>query len=163
MSGWSVGSVIRWIVGSVIRGGVLGSAFAHTVPDDVDALVLSNGELGTADCAHSHGGVRSGVDLDWFGVVALSRLATDIEDVLGVGLTLEVDEVDDSFGVHGGLRLNAIVWGAHQVDLGGGFAGSSSRGNDDKKRERVKRNKAKDSCGFHNGNCDYGAIMYRVA
>jgi hypothetical protein len=107
--------------------------------------------------------VRPSVDLDWFGVVDLSGFATDVEDVLGVGLTLEVDKVDNSFGVHGGLGLNAIVWGAQQMDLGGGLASGGSRDNDKKKRKAVKRNTAKDSCGFHSGNCDYVAIMYRVA
>ena len=110
-------------------------AFAHTVPYDVGPTVLSDSELSPANGAHSHSSVRSAVDLDRFGEAVVSWLAADVEDVLGVGRTFEVDEVDNTFGVNGALWLNAIVRCAQQTNLGCGFVSAGNRGKKERERE----------------------------
>jgi hypothetical protein len=49
--------------------------------------------------------------LTWIGLEnsAWPGSPADVENVLGARVTFEVDEVKDSFGVDGGLGLNAVV------------------------------------------------------
>src|SRR5262245_20851411 len=108
--------------------------FPHAVPDDVDTAILSHGELRSTNCAHGHGSMRLSVDPDGFGKLILSRVAMNVKDVAGSGLAFEVDEVNDSFGVRGSLRLDAVVRCADRRDcdgLGSGKAGDEREGQDD--------------------------------
>jgi hypothetical protein len=123
----------------------------------VDATVLSQGKLSAANGARGHGSVWPTIDLDWFGELVVSRLATDVENVPCAGLTFEVDEVNNSFGVNRRLRLNAIGGSAHQTDLRAGLCGGRNRGTKEHERDQ-----AKNSCSSHSGNCDFIEAWNRI-
>src|SRR6266404_9917255 len=98
-----------------VRSG--GSPLTHAVPSYMHAAVFPNDKLSTANGAHGHRAVRLTVDLDWFGKVFLSRLTSDVKDVSSSWLAFVVDDVDDAFGVPGGLRLNAIIGRGDEFDV----------------------------------------------
>src|SRR5437763_243342 len=54
-----------------------GGAFAHAIPGDVNAAILSNGELSAANGAQGHGGMWLGINRQGFGKFALPGLAAD--------------------------------------------------------------------------------------
>ena len=74
------------------RVGGSGGTFGHAVPGDVNAAILSNGQLSTANRAHRHGGVWLSVNRDGPGKVVLPGFAADVENVAGFGIAFEVDE-----------------------------------------------------------------------
>jgi hypothetical protein len=103
------------------------------------------------------------VDPDGFRKPRLTGLASDVEDVTGAGLALEINEVKDAFGVNGGLRLNAIVRRAQEMDLGGGLSGARNRGNKEHNDKGTKRTAGKKSGSSHIGHGDlmsmYGKFL----
>jgi hypothetical protein len=83
----------------------------------VDATVFADGKLSAANRAHGYGGVGLSVHLDWFGEVIVSGIAADVENIAAFGITFEVDEVDNAFGVHSGLGLNAVIRCGDEFDM----------------------------------------------
>jgi hypothetical protein len=57
-----------------------------------------------------------GVDLNWFRKRSLGRLTPDVENISAFGTALIIDEMEDAFGVHCGLGLDAVVGGSKEIN-----------------------------------------------
>ncbi len=136
-------------VSLVRRGGAQGGApFTHTIPNDVDATVFTNCKLSAANCADGHGSVWLTVDSDWFGKVVLAGFASDVENVSAFRVAFEIYEVDDAFGVHCGLGLNAVIRSTEQTDLWRSIVSSGDR-SEEERYKRINQNGLSVSGAFH--------------
>jgi len=61
--------------------------------------------------------MRLTVDGQRFGKFLLHRFAVDVENVAAFRIAFEVDEVDNAFRVHSGLRLNAVIRCGDEFDV----------------------------------------------
>jgi hypothetical protein len=57
------------------------------------------------------------VNLNGIGKIGMTRFTTGVEYVAGCGLAFEVNEMNDVFGVDGGLGLDAVVGSAEKMDF----------------------------------------------
>src|SRR5205807_3762779 len=101
--------------------------FAHSIPGDMDPAIFTNRDLCTANRPNSHGRVRLGVHLDRLRKVLLAGLTANVENVAAFRVALEIDEVDDAFGIHCRLRLDAAAGSAEQTHLRSAIAGPADR------------------------------------
>ncbi len=90
-----------------------------------------------------------GVNRDGFGKFALPWFAADVKNVAAFRVPFEVNQVDDAFGVHGGLGLDAVVWSSKQTDLWRSIVGSGDR-SEEERYKRINQNGLSVSDAFHN-------------
>src|SRR5207253_836114 len=76
-----------------------------------------------------------------------------VKDIAGFRIAFEIDQVNDAFRVHGGLRLNAVVGRAQQTDSWRAFVRSGDRNEKDHQYERISQNELGLSGIFHFANC----------
>src|SRR6266700_4066195 len=96
--------------------GIRRTAGTHAVPCDMNTAIFADGELRSPDCAKCHGGMKLSVDWQWFGKFILAGFAANVENVAAFGVAFEVDEMDNTFCVHGRLRLNAALGRGNEFD-----------------------------------------------
>ena len=123
---------------SVSGVGSGGRRLAHTVPGDVDATILSDGELSATNGAHGHGGMWLGVNRQGFGKFVLPGFMADVKNVPGFRVAFEINEVDRAFGIGRGLRLDAVVGSAKEFYVFGEpeAAGEQERNRDGTRAEQ---------------------------
>jgi len=74
-------------------------------------------EAQATDRAHRDSGVWPGVDGQWFGKVVAPGLASNVKDVPAFRVTFVINEMHDTFTVHGSLRLYAAVRSREKFDV----------------------------------------------
>jgi hypothetical protein len=83
----------------------------------VNPAVLSNRQLRSTNCAHGDRAIVMSINGERPRKVILPGLTSNVKNVTTLRIALVVNEMDDTFAVHDGLRLNSAIRRAEEFNL----------------------------------------------
>ena len=81
--------------------------------------MFANGQVRAANRSRGNRAGGLAVDAEGRGKSLLARFAPDVKNIAAERFPFELNQVNNTLGIDGGLRLDAVVRRADQPDLGG--------------------------------------------